>query len=242
MDTKTATSDASATGSTDQPISGTLDTKSDYKSAQKEAEDAVPDDLKCSVCHDVFCVPVTAQCQHTFCQECVEGIQTLPNCGGASVPLVPCPLCRREFALPPLASKNLIIDKLVKTHLGDSKHSARQNEWLARKHAKFVEREDNNRTLGAGHRHQQPAAAPGAAWAHRVNTGPFPRPAHTGVPIYHNNNNYSLVGASSIEDAAVVPSLPPPSVLQRARQNHLPIAVWLAVLFIIVIACKLLTI
>ena len=51
-------------------------------------EDAIDDKLKCIICTQPFQSPVNLDCQHTFCQFCIETwIKTNASC----------PICRRQF-------------------------------------------------------------------------------------------------------------------------------------------------
>jgi hypothetical protein len=120
---------------------GRTDTKS-----ENETEG---DDLTCVVCHDVFCVPVTTHCQHTFCQGCLEEIYDRTNVFAATRN-VSCPICRAVFMLPPLASKNILIEKLAVKHLGAKEYARRQSQWNQRKWLMLQKREDMYRRRGVG--------------------------------------------------------------------------------------------
>jgi hypothetical protein len=53
-------------------------------------EDAIDDKLKCIICTQPFQYPVSLDCQHIFCQFCIETW----NKNNAS-----CPICRRQFRI-----------------------------------------------------------------------------------------------------------------------------------------------
>ena len=52
-------------------------------------------ELKCSICHEMFKDPRMLPCQHTFCLECLENLSKLGN--GKTMD---CSLCKRTQDLP----------------------------------------------------------------------------------------------------------------------------------------------
>ncbi|XP_078508699.1 RING finger protein 112 [Lissotriton helveticus] len=77
-------------------------------SAQMEA---LAEDLKCSICLDVFEDPVSIDCGHNFCRGCIEA-----HWSGISVQGYRCPECRhpcrKDRVIPDFRIKNLV-DKIV---------------------------------------------------------------------------------------------------------------------------------
>ncbi|XP_059211844.1 E3 ubiquitin-protein ligase TRIM35-like [Centropristis striata] len=61
------------------------------------------DDLRCSVCHDIFKDPVVLSCSHSFCKDCLQSCWT-------GKPTRECPVCKKSSRSEPpcnLALKNL---------------------------------------------------------------------------------------------------------------------------------------
>jgi len=84
---------------------------------QVSVEEEVDDMVECSICTEVFTDPRVLPCIHTFCLKC------LVNCGKDKQPgdIMPCPLCRKEFAIPDdglqSMQKNFLMEKLVRTRM-----------------------------------------------------------------------------------------------------------------------------
>lgn len=57
----------------------------------------IRDLIECTICLDIYTDPVALPCQHTFCRDCVDSILTT---GGQPMDQIPCPICRKEFAVP----------------------------------------------------------------------------------------------------------------------------------------------
>nr|XP_060636134.1 zinc-binding protein A33-like [Anolis sagrei ordinatus] len=56
------------------------------------------EDLRCSICLELFLDPVMLECGHNYCQACITRFWAeIPVNGGADVPLPTCPECRREI-------------------------------------------------------------------------------------------------------------------------------------------------
>ena len=55
--------------------------------------------LKCSVCLDLYTNPKTLPCHHSFCQECLEGLPQEKEAMGDTYYL-PCPTCRQRTEVP----------------------------------------------------------------------------------------------------------------------------------------------
>jgi len=206
-----------------------------------------PDELMCAVCRGLFCVPVTAQCQHTFCQECLETIHSSghDDLQGAN-PSVPCPLCRRIFVLPPLSTKNLIIDKLVNAHLGNAKHEERQQEWERRKLAILQKREDNKRSIIAPDQKDQNIANNGLPQIHLTPNNNYnnynvfsPRPIvnqHPVQPMIRQIYHHAPVQQMPIVEPT--PCETHQSFCQRLKDALLSpqLPIWIAVFLLCVLA------
>ncbi|XP_011406324.1 PREDICTED: RING finger protein nhl-1-like [Amphimedon queenslandica] len=52
------------------------------------------DQLTCRKCHNLYTNPKTLSCHHSFCQECIEGLATIPTFS------VACPTCHQHTELP----------------------------------------------------------------------------------------------------------------------------------------------
>ncbi|XP_060686724.1 tripartite motif-containing protein 16-like protein isoform X2 [Hemiscyllium ocellatum] len=59
-------------------------------------------ELQCSICLDVFRSPVSTECGHTFCSDCISKHWDRESSGSYS-----CPECRREFPKRPQLAKNI---------------------------------------------------------------------------------------------------------------------------------------
>lgn len=64
-------------------------------------KDQIPEELRCSVCSEVFDNPTRVKCGHTFCLKCIENCQKKK-----------CPECGRGAALK-TKIKNFIVKRLV---------------------------------------------------------------------------------------------------------------------------------
>lgn len=115
------------------------------------------DDLKCAICLDFLCVPVTTACQHTFCQGCLEqqrlnqldigagagGVGWLDDINSRN--LLKCPTCRRMFPLIMLSVRNNFVERLVIQAVGQELYQARVDAANKRQLQHFIEREDKKR-------------------------------------------------------------------------------------------------
>ncbi|XP_078665676.1 uncharacterized protein LOC144908040 [Branchiostoma floridae x Branchiostoma belcheri] len=63
-------------------------------SAPSSLKREVHEELSCSICLELFTRPKVLPCQHTFCQDCLQGVA---GRGGT----FQCPNCRRQVRLPP---------------------------------------------------------------------------------------------------------------------------------------------
>ena len=46
-----------------------------------QAEESVPDHLKCIICYEIFNKPISLRCGHTFCKMCLESaLKEKPVC------------------------------------------------------------------------------------------------------------------------------------------------------------------
>ena len=52
------------------------------------------DQLTCGRCHNLYTSPKTLSCHHSFCQQCIEGLATIPTFS------VACPTCHQHTELP----------------------------------------------------------------------------------------------------------------------------------------------
>ena len=52
------------------------------------------DQLTCGKCHNLYTNPKTLSCHHSFCQQCIEGLPTIPTL------FVACPTCHQHTELP----------------------------------------------------------------------------------------------------------------------------------------------
>ena len=52
------------------------------------------DQLTCGRCHNLYTSPKTLSCLHSFCQQCIEGLATIPTFS------VACPTCHQHTELP----------------------------------------------------------------------------------------------------------------------------------------------
>ena len=63
--------------------------------------------LECIICRERYKQPKMLGCQHSFCEECLEIYRDARYRG---VPKIPCPVCRREMALPESGIQGLQIN------------------------------------------------------------------------------------------------------------------------------------
>ncbi|XP_068129043.1 E3 ubiquitin/ISG15 ligase TRIM25-like [Hyperolius riggenbachi] len=69
--------------------------------------------LECSVCLSYYTNPVTLQCGHNFCRDCIECVlKTQERTGGYS-----CPECRTRFTERPSLQKNIALCNIVENFL-----------------------------------------------------------------------------------------------------------------------------
>lgn len=80
----------------------------------------IRDLIECTICLDIYTDPVALPCQHTFCRDCVESILT--RIGQAVA--IPCPICRKEFAVPKTGldgiEKDFKMNKLIGIYQSES--------------------------------------------------------------------------------------------------------------------------
>jgi len=58
--------------------------------------------LECSICFEIFKEPVTLNCQHTFCKNCINKVISKK-----------CPLCNDLIKIPP--RQNIILDSMIQS-------------------------------------------------------------------------------------------------------------------------------
>ena len=54
----------------------------------------IQEQLMCGKCHNLYTNPKTLSCHHSFCQQCIEGLPTIPTL------FVACPTCHQHTELP----------------------------------------------------------------------------------------------------------------------------------------------
>ena len=54
----------------------------------------IQEQLTCDKCHNLYTNPKTLSCHHSFCQQCIEGLPTIPTL------FVACPTCHQHTELP----------------------------------------------------------------------------------------------------------------------------------------------
>ncbi|XP_075993629.1 uncharacterized protein LOC142988366 [Genypterus blacodes] len=74
-----------------------------------EARSKEPDPLSCSICLEVLKSPVTLQCGHTFCNDCIGDCWDLQDQSG----VYRCPDCRQVFTSRPVLNKNTVLAGLI---------------------------------------------------------------------------------------------------------------------------------
>ncbi|XP_053309120.1 tripartite motif-containing protein 65 [Spea bombifrons] len=72
--------------------------------------ESIRDKLNCSICLEIFRVPLTLPCGHNFCQPCIHGHWDRE---AASMVAITCPVCREPFKERPEPMKNVTINALV---------------------------------------------------------------------------------------------------------------------------------
>ncbi|KAM4691174.1 E3 ubiquitin/ISG15 ligase TRIM25-like [Rhinophrynus dorsalis] len=66
----------------------------------------VRENLKCSICRDLFRDPVSLQCGHSFCQVCIGSYWDNKK-------VYPCPECRAQYEEKPAISTNTVLSNIV---------------------------------------------------------------------------------------------------------------------------------
>ena len=77
------------------------------------AASVITDLTTCSICLELFENPKSLPCLHAFCFKCIQG-HFKDKCPGDEVP---CPVCRKEFPIPPDGvgglQRHFIVQRLV---------------------------------------------------------------------------------------------------------------------------------
>ncbi|XP_034735094.1 tripartite motif-containing protein 16-like [Etheostoma cragini] len=77
-----------------------------------------PDSLSCSICLDILKRPVTLQCGHSYCMDCVNAYWDQEDrCGVYS-----CPQCRRQYTPRPVLNKNTVLADLAEKMSPEEHH------------------------------------------------------------------------------------------------------------------------
>ncbi|EDO39528.1 predicted protein [Nematostella vectensis] len=97
------------------------------QSSLKKLQRALNDELRCSVCYEVFSDPRTlTACLHSFCKECLHKMLSKRS------KYIHCPLCRKKTAVPRRGVKGLplnsVIRRLVDVHSSEGMTSARHRK------------------------------------------------------------------------------------------------------------------
>jgi hypothetical protein len=83
----------------------------------------IKDFLKCSICLDIYCEPITLMCQHNFCKQCLTRFLARHRSTQDDdyVTITPntnlCPLCKLHIFIPP--QHNIELDHVAKTLFPD---------------------------------------------------------------------------------------------------------------------------
>lgn len=68
----------------------------DENDAEPLVRSQIRDLIECTICLETFTDPVALPCQHTFCRQCLQDFWSRGDrCG-----TLPCPMCRKEIAVP----------------------------------------------------------------------------------------------------------------------------------------------
>jgi hypothetical protein len=82
----------------------------------------VIDDVTCSICQDVFVVPFSLECEHTFCADCIS--KWFNSCRTSTIQ---CPLCRKDALRSPHHARELdsLITKMIEPTLSSEDRVSR---------------------------------------------------------------------------------------------------------------------
>ncbi|XP_042308310.1 tripartite motif-containing protein 65 [Sceloporus undulatus] len=69
--------------------------------------------LSCCICLDMFTIPVTTPCGHSFCEKCINSHWDKEEQGATGQKVCSCPECRKTFPERPELSKSVQLDSLV---------------------------------------------------------------------------------------------------------------------------------
>ncbi|XP_056425909.1 uncharacterized protein LOC130367512 [Hyla sarda] len=74
------------------------------------------DELRCSICLNIFTDPVTLTCGHNFCQACIDNCLYTQRASRASR-AYSCPQCRAKFPVRPALIKNITLQNVAERFL-----------------------------------------------------------------------------------------------------------------------------
>ncbi|KAH0629509.1 hypothetical protein JD844_011613 [Phrynosoma platyrhinos] len=69
--------------------------------------------LSCCICLEMFTIPVTTPCGHSFCEKCINSHWDKEEQGATGQKVCSCPECRKSFSERPELSKSVQLDSLV---------------------------------------------------------------------------------------------------------------------------------
>ncbi|XP_063315118.1 E3 ubiquitin-protein ligase TRIM65-like isoform X1 [Pelobates fuscus] len=94
--------------------------------------ESLPDKLNCSICLEIFTLPLSLPCGHNFCQRCIHEYWDKQ---GVQMTFYDCPVCREKFEKRPEPMKNVDLCEIVQyvkemRHLGAPFRSENKTEDL----------------------------------------------------------------------------------------------------------------
>merc|ERR1712150_152783 len=89
---------------------------------KKKMLDRICDELKCTICTEVFIDPTSLKCGHIYCKFCLEGWRK--GCNDDDEMEFNCPCCRAEIVSE---DRNLYLDNLVKAVMKETNETLKQH-------------------------------------------------------------------------------------------------------------------